>query len=232
MKREKIVVFTGAGISAESGLNTFRDSDGLWEHYPVEQVASIQGWLANPALVLDFYNHRRAQAARATPDDAHLAIAQLETVFDVVVVTQNVDDLHERAGSTKVLHLHGELRKVRSSQDSSLIDDIGAQAIVLGDLCKHGSQLRPHIVWFGEIPFYLDEAAGHLAEADYVLAVGSSLTVEPAASLLDLSCPSAEKVLISKEVQRIPADFSVVLGSASVHVPQQCRAWMAAATKV
>ncbi len=177
MSDKKIVVISGAGISAESGLSTFRDSGGLWEGYNIEEVASPQGWQKNPEKVLEFYNLRRKQAAEAQPNTAHKALADLENNFEVIIVTQNVDDLHERAGSNNVLHLHGELRKARSTKDESRILDIGADPIELGDLAEDGAQLRPHVVWFGEMVPMIEVAAKEVIEADILIVVGTSLVV-------------------------------------------------------
>lgn len=183
-KKQKLVVLTGAGISAESGLKTFRDSGGLWEEYDIMEVASIEGWYRNPARVLDFYNARRRQLKTVEPNEGHKALVQLEQWYDTVVVTQNVDNLHERAGSSNVIHLHGELMKVRSTIDENLIYAWEGD-LKLGDLCEKGSQLRPHIVWFGELVPMIEIAARHFASADVVLVVGTSLQVYPAAGLLD-----------------------------------------------
>ncbi len=181
--RKKMTVLTGAGISAESGVKTFRDAGGLWEGYDVMKVASVQGWKNDPALVLDFYNQRRRQLRTVQPNLAHSKLVELEEKFDVTVVTQNVDDLHERAGSRRVLHLHGELIKARSTRDESLIYEC-REDIVLGDTCELGSQLRPHIVWFGELVPMLEVAAREIADADLVLIVGTSMQVYPAAGLV------------------------------------------------
>lgn len=191
MKKTKIVVLTGAGVSAESGVSTFRDSNGLWENYKVEDVASIEGWYRDPALVLEFYNARRAQLAEVKPNAAHIAIASLEQDYDVTVVTQNVDNLHERAGSTKIIHLHGELTKVRpenccNDRDGYCEDtvfDIGTDSINIGDLAPNGAQLRPHIVWFGEAVPKIEKAIDAVEAADILLIVGTSLQVYPAAGL-------------------------------------------------
>lgn len=186
-----IVVLTGAGVSAESGVSTFRDSDGLWENHRVEDVASIEGWYRNPSVVLDFYNERRAQLATVKPNAAHLAIAALEDEYKVTVVTQNVDNLHERAGSTKIIHLHGELTKVRPENccndsdgySEETVFDIGSDAIHLGDMAPNGAQLRPHIVWFGEAVPKIEAAIDAVEAADILLIVGTSLQVYPAAGL-------------------------------------------------
>lgn len=189
--KKKLVVLTGAGVSAESGVATFRDSNGLWENYNVEDVASIEGWYSNPELVLKFYNARRSQLAEVKPNAAHYAIAALEKDWEVTVVTQNVDNLHERAGSTKIIHLHGELTKVRpvncydenDNYSEEKVFDIGYETIAIGDLAPNGAQLRPHIVWFGEAVPYINAAIDVVSEADVLLIVGTSLQVYPAAGL-------------------------------------------------
>ena len=181
---KKIVAMTGAGISAESGITTFRDSGGLWEQYDVMDVASIDGWRKNPQLVQLFYNDRRKQLGEVEPNNAHRILAELEKNFDVTVVTQNVDNLHERAGSTKIIHLHGELTKARSSLDPNLIIDVGYRAIEWGEKASDGSQLRPHIVWFGEAVPMIATAVNIVAEADILLVIGTSLNVYPAAGLV------------------------------------------------
>ena len=188
---KKIVVLTGAGVSAESGVSTFRDSDGLWENHNVEDVASIEGWYRNPRLVLDFYNARRAQLPTVKPNAAHVAIADLEREYKVTVVTQNVDNLHERAGSTKIIHLHGELTKVRPENccnerdgfSEETVFDIGSDEVHIGDLAPNGAQLRPHIVWFGEAVPKIEAAIDAVEAADILLIVGTSLQVYPAAGL-------------------------------------------------
>lgn len=180
---KKIVVLTGAGISAESGIKTFRDSDGLWENHRVEDVATPEAWRKNPGLVLQFYNQRRAQLLNVQPNEGHLELARLEKEYDVEIVTQNVDDLHERAGSKKVLHLHGELRKVRSTGDERLVYQWDHD-LNMGDQCAKGFQLRPHIVWFGESVPMLEKAAAIAQTADIFLIVGTSLQVYPAAGLM------------------------------------------------
>lgn len=188
---KRIVVLTGAGVSAESGVSTFRDSDGLWENHKVEDVASIEGWYRDPSLVLDFYNQRRRQLAQVRPNDAHRAIAELEEGYKVTVVTQNVDNLHERAGSTRIIHLHGELTKVRPENccnerdgfSEETVFDIGNDEIHIGDLAPNGAQLRPHIVWFGEAVPKIEAAIDAVEQADVLLIVGTSLQVYPAAGL-------------------------------------------------
>ncbi|MDC0008234.1 NAD-dependent deacylase [bacterium] len=184
--KKKIVVLTGAGVSAESGIKTFRDADGLWEGYDVMEVASPQGFAKNPELVLDFYNQRRIQLKTVVPNAAHLALAKLETAYEVSVITQNVDDLHERGGSTHVMHLHGELLKARSIKNDHIIID-WASDLNLGDLCPEGHQLRPHIVWFGEMVPLLEAAAALVEKADIVLIIGTSMQVYPAASLVNFA---------------------------------------------
>jgi NAD-dependent deacetylase len=186
---KKLVILTGAGISAESGINTFRDTNGLWEGHDVMQVASPEGYLANPALVLDFYNQRRKQLLEVFPNKAHFNLAHLENYFDVEIITQNVDDLHERAGSSSVIHLHGELLKVRSSVDENDVLD-WKKDLVLGDLCNKKSQLRPHIVWFGEMVPLLEKAIEITKNADILIIIGTSMQVHPAASLIDFVAPN------------------------------------------
>lgn len=180
---KKIVVLSGAGISAESGIKTFRDSDGLWEGYDVMEVATPQGWEKNSSLVLEFYNQRRRQLQQTLPNDAHKILAELEADFVVSIITQNVDNLHEKAGSTTVLHLHGELLKVRSTKETSYILEWNSD-LNLGDNDLEGNQLRPHIVWFGEAVPELENAVSIVQEADYLIVIGTSLQVYPAASLL------------------------------------------------
>lgn len=181
---KKIVVLSGAGVSAESGIPTFRASDGLWENHRIEDVATPEGWERNQTLVQDFYNQRRKQALTVQPNAGHFALAKLEEKYDVTVITQNVDNLHERAGSSTVVHLHGELFKSRSTLDESLIYDIEGWEIKAGDLCEKGSQLRPHIVWFGEAVPMMDLAVDITQEADIFIVVGTSLNVYPAAGLV------------------------------------------------
>ena len=181
--KKKLVVLTGAGISAESGIKTFRDADGLWEGHDVMEVASPQGWHKNKELVLDFYNQRRKQLREVSPNLGHQVLAELEVDFDVYVITQTVDNLHERAGSTKVLHLHGELLKVRSTRNENYVLDWSSD-LILGDVDPAGHQLRPHIVWFGEAVPALDEAIAITQQADYLAVIGTSLQVYPAAGLL------------------------------------------------
>ncbi|MCS6895090.1 MAG: NAD-dependent deacylase [Bacteroidia bacterium] len=191
-----LVILTGAGISAESGLSTFRDSGGLWEKYSIYEVATPEAWHRNPQLVLDFYNARRAQLASVLPNPAHLLLRELEKYYTVILITQNVDDLHERAGSSYILHLHGELTKARSTIDDNLIYHIGYSSIRLGDTCEKGAQLRPHVVWFGEeVPAY-GIAQRWSERADIFVVIGSSLQVYPAAGLLDEAYRAKRKFLI------------------------------------
>ena len=182
--KKKVIVLTGAGISAESGISTFRDSDGLWEHYRVEDVATYDAYLRNPQLVLDFYNQRRRELFKAEPNEAHRQLVRLEEKYDVHIITQNIDNLHERAGSTQVLHLHGELTKGRSDKDDSLIVEIGNKEIHLGDKAPDSAQLRPHIVWFGEAVPNIEPAAELCERADYFIVIGTSMAVYPAAGLI------------------------------------------------
>ena len=189
---KKIVVLTGAGISAESGLKTFRDSSGLWENHKIEDVATPQAWKANPEIVLEFYNQRRLQASKAQPNEAHVSLVVLEKYFNVTIVTQNVDDLHERAGSSNVIHLHGELKKARSSKNASLVYQINKKRIEIGDLCEEGNQLRPHIVWFGEEVPMIQKVIPYFQFAEIVIVVGTSLSVYPASGLVDYVSSNAD----------------------------------------
>ena len=185
MNKKRLVVFTGAGISAESGIKTFRDAGGLWEEYRIEDVATFEAWERNQDLVLNFYNQRRKQVIEAKPNDAHKLIAELEKYFDVQVITQNVDDLHERAGSKNVLHLHGEIMKARSTADEALIYSLKKSEILSGDYCEKGSQLRPHIVWFGEMVPEMDKANLLAYHSDIFVVIGTSLNVYPAAGVVN-----------------------------------------------
>ena len=187
--KKNIVVLTGAGISAESGIKTFRDADGLWEEHDIMEVASPEGFIKNPKLVLDFYNQRRQQLKNVLPNQAHKDLVSLETNYNVSIITQNVDDLHERAGSSNVLHLHGELRKVRSTKNENDIKP-WAEDINLGDNCKNGYQLRPHIVWFGEAVPMIENAIEICHTADILIIIGTSMQVYPAASLIDYVQPN------------------------------------------
>lgn len=181
---KKIVILTGAGISAESGIKTFRDSDGLWEEYRVEDVATYDAYLRDPKLVLDFYNARRREVFKAKPNEGHRQLVRLEEKYDVQIITQNIDNLHEQAGSSHVLHLHGELTKARSDRDDNLIIEIGDRDIHIGDKAPDGAQLRPHIVWFGEAVPNIEPAAEMCEQADYFVVIGTSMNVYPAAGLI------------------------------------------------
>lgn len=193
--RKKLVVLTGAGISAESGISTFRDANGLWENHDIMEVASIEGYLKNPELVQEFYNQRRQQLFEVEPNAAHLFLKELESDFDVSIITQNVDDLHERANSSKVIHLHGELRKARSEKNENLIIEWNKN-INLGDLAEDGSQLRPHIVWFGEMVPEIENAIDEVLTADILIIIGTSMQVYPAASLKDYAKSNVPVVYI------------------------------------
>ena len=215
---KKIVFLTGAGISAESGISTFRDSGGLWENHDVMEVASIQGWRSDPETVLDFYNGRRAQLEKAEPNAAHLAIAGLEKDFSVTVITQNVDNLHEKAGSGRVIHLHGELTKVRPEDsyteedryDESRVVDIGFSSVDMGDTDSRGVQYRPHIVFFGEPVPKIGEAISELADADYMVIVGTSLAVQPAASLWQFTPVGCPVIVIDPKETPIDGEEEVI----------------------
>ncbi|HLV62736.1 NAD-dependent deacylase [Galbibacter sp.] len=218
---KKIAVLTGAGVSAESGLKTFRDADGLWEGHDVMTVATPQGWKNNTELVLEFYNQRRRQLLEVKPNAAHLALAKLEEQFCVDIITQNVDDLHERAGSSSVIHLHGELLKARSTVDPQLIFP-WTQDIKLGDLCKHHQQIRPHIVWFGEAVPLLEEAAAIVGRADIVMVIGTSMQVYPAAGLVDYKKPGVPLYFIDPNpsiTEHAITDLKIIAEKATVGVP-------------
>lgn len=218
----RVVILSGAGISAESGVKTFRDSGGLWENHRVEDVATPQAFARNPALVLDFYNKRRAQLADVVPNAGHLACKELEAIANVHVITQNVDDLHERAGSSNILHLHGELTKARPSKATGPIIDIGYRPIQLGELAQDGSQLRPHIVWFGEAVPMMDEAIGLVQQADLLIVVGTSLQVYPAAGLVYETKPGTEIIVVdpSEAVVVDQAGVTYFNQSAAVGMPK------------
>jgi NAD-dependent deacetylase len=206
---KRLVVLTGAGMSSESGIRTFRDSGGLWEENDVSEVATPEGWKKNMELVLRFYNERRRQLAGSEPNEGHTGLALLEKYFDVQIITQNIDDLHERAGSTNILHLHGELTKARSTSDPSLLYNIGYKNINPGDKCEKGSQLRPHIVWFGEEVPMMDDAVNIAAEADIFVVIGSSLNVYPAAGLINYAPKKASLWLIDPMDVAVPANRNV-----------------------
>ena len=223
---DKVVVLSGSGLSAESGLPTFRDAAGLWRQHSWQELASPEGWRSNPALVLEFYNERRARAWAAQPNAAHRAIAALERVYEVIVVTQNVDALHERAGSTRVLHVHGELSYARGTGPLRRRYRIEGAPIELGQLCEDGTQLRPDIVWFGEETQHMEEAREHVAAADKVLVVGTSLSVHPAASLVDAARDDADKVLNSLEMEAVPRGFTFHPGPATRVLPRIIEGWL------
>lgn len=218
---KKLVVFTGAGISAESGIKTFRDSDGLWEEYDINEVATPEAWDKNPELVLKFYNMRREQVLKAEPNQAHRIVASLQDKYHVHVITQNIDNLHERAGSKRVLHLHGEIMKARSSAHPELVYDITEKPILIGDVCKKGSQLRPHIVWFGEAVPHMEEAYDIAASADIFIVVGTSLNVYPAAGIVDFTPLRIPKYLVD------PGDFNASTVKNLVHIKEKASTGLA-----
>lgn len=209
MSKKKLVVLSGAGVSAESGLKTFRDSDGLWEGYNIEDVATPRAWKKDPQLVLDFYNYRRKNVLDAQPNAAHIGLAELEEHFDVHIITQNIDDLHERAGSTKVLHLHGEILKMRSEQNEQMIYDITGD-IKLNDRAEDGAQLRPHIVWFEEPVPMMEEAIPLVYGADIFVVVGTSLVVYPAAGLVNYTGFDIPKYIIDKRIPYISSSSNII----------------------
>jgi NAD-dependent deacetylase len=217
---KKLVVLTGAGISQESGIKTFRDADGLWNNYRIEEVACPEAWARDPQLVLDFYNMRRKQLYEVEPNDAHYTLAKLEETYEVQIITQNVDDLHERAGSSRVLHLHGELKKVRSTADPDLVHTLDGWELKLGDLCEKGSQLRPHIVWFGEPVPNIMIATTMVKHADIFLVIGTSLQVYPAAGLMQFVPSKIPKYLIDPEAepQYFVANLTIIRDKATVGV--------------
>ncbi len=200
---KKLVVLTGSGISAESGIKTFRESGGLWEGYDVYEVATPEGWHKNPALVLDFYNERRKQALEAEPNDGHNILADLEANFNVTIITQNVDNLQEKAGSSDIIHLHGELFKSRSTLDENLVYDIDGFELNLGDTCEKGGQLRPDIVWFGEMVPMMEAAVRVTMKADIYIVVGTSLVVYPAAGLLDYVSSGIPKFIVDPNMPEV-----------------------------
>jgi len=218
---KKLVVLTGSGISAESGIRTFREMGGLWEEYDVHEVASPQGWSADMDLVLRFYNERRKQLSQCEPNQGHLSLAELEEFFDVEVITQNVDNLHERAGSTKVLHLHGELSKVRSTGNPDTVFELDGWELKKGDTCKEGHQLRPHIVWFGEPVPLIEDAARIASQADAFAVIGTSLAVYPAAGLVDYAPRDAPIYLVDPNDIPVPMhrEIDVIREKASIGVP-------------
>jgi NAD-dependent deacetylase len=216
-----IVILTGAGISAESGLNTFRDIDGLWNGYSIQEVATPEGFAKNPKLVLDFYNQRRREIAKAKPNAAHIALAELQNKYAVTIITQNIDDLHERAGSNKVIHLHGEIFKMRSVANPQVTFPITGD-INLGDLAEDGSQLRPFIVWFNEEVPLLPQAAAVVAEADVFVIIGTSFQVYPAAGLIHYVAADSPIIVIDKKIPNFPnsQQFITIEQPATLGVPQ------------
>ena len=218
---KKVVVVTGAGISAESGLKTFRDSGGLWEGYNVYDVATPEAWKRDPDLVQHFYNERRKSVLEAEPNAAHYALVKLEEKFQVTIITQNIDDLHERAGSSRIIHLHGLITKSQSDRNPNLTYDILGSELKIGELCEFGSQLRPHVVWFGEAVPMIENAAKECYEADIFIVIGTSLQVYPAAGLIDLVPAKAEKILVDPRAMEISAkNIEMIPENAAAAVPE------------
>ena len=215
---KNLVVFTGAGISAESGLGTFRDSGGLWENYKIEEVATLEAFVKNPELVLDFYNLRRRQMIKSKPNYAHYSLNLLEKKFNLSIITQNVDDLHERSGSKNVLHLHGQLNQSMSTNDGRVFDIEGSE-LNIGDCCPLGSQLRPNVVWFGEMVPNIQIATEIVAKADIFIIIGTSLNVYPAASLLNYVSESGRVILIDKDPVMVDG-IEILAESATIGVPK------------
>ncbi|WP_194756670.1 SIR2 family NAD-dependent protein deacylase [Aliidiomarina indica] len=220
--RKKLVVLSGAGVSAESGLGTFRDNGGLWDNHSVYDVATPEAFQNNPTLVLEFYNQRRRDVLKAQPNPAHRALAEAEQNFDVTVITQNVDDLHERAGSSDVYHVHGLVTQARSSLTDDVFE-LKGKDIHLGDTCPKGAQLRPHVVWFGEFIYHMEDAIGFVEQADIVLVVGTSLKVFPFANLVDYARADAQCFLVTQDIDAVPYGFEYKQGPASVEVPKLLR---------
>jgi len=223
MTKKRLVVLTGAGISAESGLKTFRDADGLWEGYDINEVATATAWKRNPALVQEFYNQRRRSVRDAQPNLAHKILAELEADFDVRIITQNIDDLHERAGSSNILHLHGEILKMRSEEDESLIYPV-EDDIRMGDRGEDGAQLRPHIVWFEEPVPMMEEAAALTLTADIFMVVGTSLAVYPAAGLVNYAPASIPKFVVDKKIPPMRVHHLTAIEKSAVEGMQEARA--------
>jgi NAD-dependent deacetylase len=224
----RITVISGAGISAESGLPTYRGPAGLWRGKSFESLASPHAWRTDPGTVLAFYNERRSGVLEARPNAAHLALARLEREFEVCIVTQNIDDLHERAGSTRVIHIHGEILKARSTVPPQAVY-AWRRDIALGDRCERGGQLRPHVVWFNELVLDFDLAEQAVQQADKLLVVGTSLSVFPAARLLEFAAPHAEKIVIAKDAMPVPQDFAFLQARATDAVPRLTERWLAEA---
>ena len=217
---KRIVILSGAGMSAESGVKTFRDQDGLWRNHRIEEVASPIAWHNNRELVLEFYNIRRKQLYEVEPNPGHIALTKLEEHYHVDIITQNVDDLHERAGSKNILHLHGELKKVRSSVDENLVYTLDGWELKEGDLCEKGSQLRPHIVWFGEAVPNIEPAVHLVQQADIVIVIGTSMVVYPAAGLINYAPAHAQKYLVDPNTQIGQSDVEVYQEKAGTGVPK------------
>lgn len=218
--KQKLVVLTGAGISAESGLQTFRDSDGLWEGYDIYEVATPEAWQRNPVLVQEFYNMRRKSVLEAQPNAAHYALAELEQKYDVTIVTQNIDDLHERAGSSNIVHLHGLITKAQSDKNPQLLYDIDGWELKMGETCALGAQLRPHVVWFGEAVPMIETAANICRTADVFLLVGTSLAVYPAAGLIDFVPYDSEKIVVDPKADSLSVrNMRVLAVKAGTGVP-------------
>lgn len=217
---KKLVVLTGAGISAESGIKTFRDSGGLWEQYSIEDVATPMAWQKDPALVLEFYNQRRKDVLKAQPNEGHLALKKLEDHFNITIITQNIDDLHERAGSKKIIHLHGEILKSRSSADDDLLYECKGD-LKLGDVCENGSQLRPHVVWFYEAVPMMEVASAETSDANILVVIGTSLQVYPAAGLIHHAPYSSKKFYVDPYIDGIPKvnNLECIQEKATVGVP-------------
>lgn len=218
--KPRLVVLTGAGISAESGLQTFRDADGLWEGYNVYDVATPEAWLRDPDTVQHFYNMRRRSVLESKPNNAHLALVTLEDKFDVTIITQNIDDLHERAGSSDIIHLHGIITKSQSAKNPQLVYDIKGWELKMGELCELGSQLRPHVVWFGEPVPMIEKAISVCSAAEYFLVIGTSLQVYPAAGLTEFVPGKAHKYLIDPNAEVTRNGFQVINKKAGVGVPE------------
>ncbi len=221
--RKKAVVLTGAGISAESGLRTFRDAGGLWEGHNVYDVATPEAWQRDPVMVQQFYNERRKSVLAAEPNEAHLALVRLEHEYDLTIITQNIDDLHERAGSSKILHLHGIITKSQSDKRPDLTYDIPGWELKMGEFCELGTQLRPHVVWFGEAVPMIEKAAQICCDADIFVVIGTSLQVYPAAGLTDLVPKSALKFIVDLNETSVSKDVEKIIAPASVGVPKLVR---------
>lgn len=218
--KKQLVIFSGAGISAESGINTFRDAGGLWENHRIEDVATPEAFAKNPALVLQFYNQRRKQVLLASPNAAHIAIAKAEEKFDVSIITQNIDNLHERAGSSKVFHLHGEIIKAKNCLDDGVLHDVSGTELNIGDVDEHGNQLRPHVVWFGESVPMIEKAIPLIKQADILIVVGTSLNVYPAAGIIEYAKHNAKKYLIDPHFTGSPrGNFNIISESATSGIP-------------